>query len=309
MSWFNEYKKSLKMPEVEEFFDLFFYRPFAFLLVKLVYHTNITPNQLTLIAIFVGLMSATLYSFGPLYFTIAAICFAMYNIIDCSDGMLARLKKNGSNAGRILDGLADYISTAAVLIGIAIGASRNTNDTAYWWLMLGLAGFSNVIQSALVDYYRNRFLDYVLQRKSTFEEGLQAFRDEYEIIKNQKGKWLDRMIIRSYFIYSNIQNSLAAKKKKEKLFKASPQDYYKKNKMAVRMWVSIGPTSQVTTLMVCSVINRFDIFFWLMIGLYNVVAVVMWIVQLSIDKTLKKIQPDESSNPRSGNRIPAETIN
>ncbi len=297
------------MLEVEEFFDLFFYRPLAFLLVKLVYHTSVTPNQLTLIAIFIGMVSAVFYSFGPAYFAIAALCFAFYNIVDCSDGMLARLKKNGSNAGRILDGLADYISTAAVLTGLAIGASRNSDETAYWWLMLAAAGFSNVIQSALVDYYRNRFLDYVLQRKSTFEEGLQAFRDEYNEIKDQKGKWLDKKIIQSYFIYSDIQNRLAAKKRKEKLFKASPQDYYRKNKAAVRIWVSIGPTSQVTALMVCSVFNRLDIFFWLMIGLYNLVAIVMWLVQLSIDKTFKKNQVNESSNPGSGNRVTVETVN
>ena len=287
MSWFDEYKKSLEMPEVEEFFDLFFYRPFAFLLVKTVYHTNITPNQLTLIAIFVGLVSAVFYSMGPVFFVTVALCFALYNIIDCSDGMLARLKKNGSNAGRILDGLADYISTAAVLIGLAIGLSRNSNDTAYWWLMLGAAGLSNVIQSALVDYYRNRFLDYVLQRKSTFEEGLEAFREEYAAIKDKKGKWLDRVVIRSYFIYSDIQNRLAAKKRKEKLFKASPQDYYKKNKTAIRVWVFIGPTSQVTALMLCTAFNRLDIFFWLMIGLFNVIAAAMWMIQFNIDKTFK----------------------
>ncbi len=290
MSWFSEYKKSLKMVEVEEFFDLFFYRPLAFLLVKIVYHTNITPNQLTLIAIFIGLVSAVFYSFGSLFFVTGALCFAMYNIVDCSDGMLARLKKNGSNAGRILDGLADYISTASVLTGLAIGASRNNSDTAYWWLMLAAAGFSNVIQSALVDYYRNRFLDYVLQRKSTFEEGLQSFREEYEIIKDQKGKWLDRMIIRSYFIYSDIQNRLAAKKRKEKLFKATPEDYYKKNKIAIRFWVFIGPTSQVTALMICSAFNRLDIFFWLMIGLFNVIAAAMWVIQYNIDKTFKTVR-------------------
>lgn len=290
MSWFSEYKKSLKMVEVEEFFDLFFYRPLAFLLVKIVYHTNITPNQLTLIAIFIGLVSAVFYSFGSLFFVTGALCFAMYNIVDCSDGMLARLKKNGSNAGRILDGLADYISTASVLTGLAIGASRNNSDTAYWWLMLAAAGFSNVIQSALVDYYRNRFLDYVLQRKSTFEEGLQSFREEYEIIKDQKGKLLDRMIIRSYFIYSDIQNRLAAKKRKEKLFKATPEDYYKKNKIAIRFWVFIGPTSQVTALMICSAFNRLDIFFWLMIGLFNVIAAAMWVIQYNIDKTFKTVR-------------------
>ena len=276
------------MAEVEEFFDLFFYRPLAFFLVKIVYHTNITPNQLTLIAIFTGLVSATFYSFGVPYFATGALCFAAYNVIDCSDGMLARLKKNGSNAGRILDGLADYISTAAVLIGIAIGATKTSGNGTYWWLMLAAAGFSNVIQSALVDYYRNRFLDYVLQRKSTFEEGLQAFRDEYEAIKDQKGKWLDRMIIRSYFIYSDIQNRLAAKKRKEKLFKATPEEYYKKNKTAIRFWVFIGPTSQVTALMLCTAFNRLDIFFWLMIGLFNLIAIIMWMIQYKIDRYFKK---------------------
>ena len=121
MSWFAEYKKSLKMIEVEEFFDLFFYRPLAFILVKTVYRTNITPNQLTLIAILFGLIAGFVYSMGTDYFVCGAICFALYNIIDCSDGQLARIKKNGTHAGRIVDGLADYISTAAVFIGIGIG--------------------------------------------------------------------------------------------------------------------------------------------------------------------------------------------
>src|SRR6185369_6333672 len=238
MSWYTEYKKSLKMMEVEEYFDLFFYRPLAFILVKTIYHTRITPNQITYAAIFIGLTSGYFYARGTtFYFTVGALFFMIYNIVDCSDGMLARLKKTGTNAGRIVDGLADYISTAAVFIGIGIGFANQQPNPMYWWSLLIAAAASNVIQSALVDYYRNRFLDYVLERKSTFEEGLQAFRDEYEIIKDQKGKWLDRMIIRSYFIYSDIQNRLAAKKRKEKLFKATPQDYYRRNKTAIRFWV------------------------------------------------------------------------
>src|SRR3954467_7501845 len=116
MSWFSEYKKSLKMLEVEEYFDLFFYRPLAFLLVKTVYRTNITPNQLTIVAIFIGLACGIVYAQGPAYWALGAICFALYNIVDCSDGQLARIKKNGTHAGRVVDGLADYISTAAAFI-------------------------------------------------------------------------------------------------------------------------------------------------------------------------------------------------
>ncbi len=276
------------MTEVEEFFDLFFYRPLAFILVKSVYRTNITPNQLTIAAICMGIIAGCLYAGGPGYYTYGAICFALYNIFDCSDGQLARIKKNGTHAGRIVDGMADYISTAAVFIGIGIGGMADHGSYAVlWWLLILLTAASNVIQSAFVDYYRNRFLDYVLQRKSTFEEDFESFQDEYNAIKNQPGKWLDKIIIRSYFKYSAFQRRLVGTKKKEKLFKASPQDYYKKNKTAIRFWVLIGPTSQITAIMICSVFNRFDIFFWLILVGFNSIALALWLIQRNIDKAFK----------------------
>lgn len=286
MSWYTEYKKSLKMAEIEEFFDLFFYRPLAFLLVKIVYRTNITPNQLTIIAIFFGFASGCVYATGsPKACLYGPILFMLFNVFDCSDGMLARLKKNGTHAGRIIDGIADYISTAAVFIGLGIGYPDHTYTYSFWWLLLFLAALSNVIQSAMVDYYRNRFLDYVMQRKSTFEEDMDSFREEYKVIKDQKNKWLDRWIIRRYFDYSAFQEKLTSKKKGEKLFKATPEEFYKKNKGIVRVWVNIGPTAQITAIMICSTINRFDIYFWLIIGVFNAIAAIAWIVQRNIDKT------------------------
>lgn len=293
------------MAEVEEVFDLFFYRPLAFLLVKTVYCTSITPNQLTITAICIGIIAGFMYAGGPDYYIYGAICFALYNIIDCSDGQLARIKKNGTHAGRIVDGLADYISTAAVFIGIGIGGMADHGDHAsLWWFLLVITAASNVVQSALVDYYRNRFLDYVLQRKSTFEEDYQSFVDEYNSIKDQKGKWLDKMIIRSYFKYSAMQRRLVGKKKKEKLFKASPHEYYKRNKTAMRFWVLIGPTSQITAQMICSAYNRMDIFFWLMLVGFNSIALILWLIQYYIDKSFKtkeagSLKPEVSNFPSS----------
>ena len=276
------------MVEIEEFFDLFFYRPLAFILVKIIYSTNITPNQLTITAIFVGLIAGCVYATGwPLSCLYGAILFMVFNIIDCSDGQLARLKKNGTHAGRIIDGIGDYIATAAVFIGLGIGHPDHKYNLTSWWLLLVIAALSNIIQSVLVDYYRNRFLDYVLQRKSTFEEDMDSFREEYNAIKNQKNKWLDKWVIKTYFKYSAFQDKLTAKKKEEKPFKATPQDYYKKNKTAMRFWVTIGPTTQVTLLIICSAIYRFDIYFWLTIGVFNAIAAVMWLVQGSIDKTFR----------------------
>jgi hypothetical protein len=274
------------MPEIEEFFDLFYYRPLAFLLVKIVYRTNITPNQLTIIAIFFGLASGFVYATGlPNALIYGAILFMLFNVVDCSDGMLARLKKNGTPAGRIIDGIADYLSTAAVFVGLGIGYPDHTYSHSLWWLLLFLAALSNMIQSSMVDYYRNRFLDYVLQRESTFEEGMDSFREEYNTIKGQKNKWLARWIIRRYFDYSALQKKLTSKKNGEKLFKATPEEYYKKNKSIVRVWVNIGPTTQITAIIICSIINRFTIYFWLIIGVFNAIAIIAWILQRNIDKT------------------------
>ena len=79
--WFSEYKKALKMLEVEEVFDLIFYRPLAFLLVKIIYPTNITPNQLTLIAVFFGLVGGIFYGMGEAkYFFLGGILFILYDV-------------------------------------------------------------------------------------------------------------------------------------------------------------------------------------------------------------------------------------
>ena len=288
MSWYSEYKKSLKMLEVEEIFDLFFYRPLAFLLVKIIYPTNITPNQLTIGAIIMGIIGGFFYAHGsplaPEYFIIGALFFMMFNILDCSDGQLARLKHNGTRTGRIIDGLADYIAVIAVYIGIGIGFANHTENPLLNWVLLAVTGASITTQAILIDYYRNRFLDYVLERKSTFEEDLDEFRQEYENIKNTKGKWFDRTIISIYLKYSSFQNNLAAKKSTTKLFKASPAEFLAKNKTIIRSWVLLGPTSQITVLILCSVFNRFDIYFWIMNLGFNSILLINWLVQKSIDK-------------------------
>jgi len=288
MSWYSEYKKSLKMLEVEEIFDLFFYRPLAFILVKAIYKTNITPNQLTIGAIIMGIIGGIFYAQGSpsenIYFICGALFFMMFNILDCSDGQLARLKKNGTRTGRIIDGVADYIAVTAVYIGIGIGFANKTENPALYWSLLALTGASNTIHAVLVDYYRNRFLDYVLERKSTFEEDLDEFKQEYESIKNQRSKWFDRTIIRLYLNYSGFQENLTAKKKSGKLFKASASEYLASNKKIIRSWVFLGPTSQVTALIICSIFNRFDIFFWIMLIGFNSIALINWVMQKNIDK-------------------------
>jgi phosphatidylglycerophosphate synthase len=291
MKFFTEYKNSLKMIEVEEVPDIIFYRPLAFLLVKLVSPTGITPNNLTFAAIIIGVTAGCFYSFGTHASCICgALFYLLFNIIDCSDGQLARLKKNGTPTGRLIDGISDYLAGVAVYTGIAIGYANKPDQPSSFLILLALSGISIIIQEALVDYYRTRFMDYVLERKSTFDEGIEEYRKEYEILKNQKGKWFDKIVIGIYLKYSNVQRKLAAKRKGEKMFYAGPRDYFRKNRIIIRFWVFMGPTMKISTLIICSLFCRFDIYFWITIGFFSILGSLLWIIQRRIDKSFLNYQ-------------------
>ena len=292
MSLYTEYKKSLKMLEVEEVLDLIIFRPPAFLLVKLIYKTSITPNQITWVSLFFGVFGAFLITFGTATtFTLAAICFIIYNILDCSDGQLARLQNSGTLTGRIVDGFADYIVAVTSYLAIGVGYASNTNDPFFYWTLTVLAGFSNALHSFALDYYRNQFLDYALDRKSILGEDLEQFETEYNRLITAK-KWsLDRLLIWIYLKYSRIQISFSSKQDQSQTRIYDPKDYYNKNKRMIHLWTYIGPTTELTFMIVCAFINRWDIFLWGMVTIGNIYTLILYIIQKSVNASLKNIEP------------------
>jgi phosphatidylglycerophosphate synthase len=276
------------MAEVEEVIDLILYRPLAFLVVISVYNTKIKPDHLTLAAMVMGISGGFFYSFGShLTCIIGAIFYLLFNIFDCSDGQLARIKKNGSAFGRLLDGIADYIAAIAIYAGIAIGYSNNPEQPSLFVFLVALAGISIIVQESLVDYFRTRFLDIVLERKDTYNEELEEYRSEYEIIKNGKSNWYYKTVVYIYLTYSKIQENLTARKRRAKIINATPENYYTRNRIIIRFWVFMGPSAKITTLILCSIFCRFDIFFWIVIGGFNILTVLLWLIQYQIDKSFE----------------------
>ena len=277
MSWFSEYKRSLKLIEVEEFVDLLVYRPLASLLVKLVYNTRISPDHLTLAAMISGLTGAVFYALGPGDTSNpGAFLFILFIVLDCSDGQLARLKKTGTPVGRILDGISDYLVVTSIYVGIAIGYSDMEIGSFPIILLLILSGASIIVQESLVDFYRMRFLDIVMQRNNKSEEDLDLYRHD--------GNWFERSIIFLYAVYSKIQSKMTSGRKRGTITGTSPQEYYERNRILVRFWVFIGPSAARTALIICSLFSRFDIYFWITILVFNIIAAILWLVQLRVDK-------------------------
>ena len=210
--------------------------------------------------------------------------------MDCSDGQLARLQKSGTVTGRIVDGFADYIVAITSYLAIGVGYANNTNDPFFYWTLTVLAGFSNALHSFALDYYRNQFLDYALNRKSILGEDLEQFEAEYNKLITAN-KWsIDRLLIWIYLRYSRIQISLSSKQDHSQDRIYDPKDYYNKNKRMIHLWSYIGPTTELTFMIICAFINRWDIFLWGMVTVGNIYTLILYVMQKSVDASLKKVE-------------------
>ncbi len=288
MSLLQEYKRGLKSVAVEEVFDLVFYRPLAFVFVKLIYSTSVTPNQLTLLSMLFGIAGGASYALGaPAAYAVGGVLYLLYNILDCSDGQLARLKHNGIPIGRVLDGVADYVVSVAAYVGIGIGYAGSSDHPALLWCLTAAAGISNATQSGFLDFYRARYLDITLERVSILVDEQKTFESEYAALKKQKGHYSERALIWMYLMYSVWQRKVTAGGgTPRETAKVDPAAYERENRGLIRWWTFLGPTTQWTLLIVCSFLDRLDIYLWALAGLGNVLIVVLVAVQRKKDQLM-----------------------
>lgn len=290
-SWFSEYKSSLKAVEIEEFFDLVFYRPIAFLVVKLVYRSNITPNQLTYTALFFGMVAGVCFAAGSAgSFILGGIAYILFNVFDCSDGQLARLKRNGTPTGRIIDGVADYLAGIAVYLGIGLGYIIHRPNAGLWFFLLVLAAVSHIIHSMITDFYRQRFIRFGFGETASPGDADAPYREELNRLRSEGGSFFNRQILRIYLAYSSRQSKMTGNKRNKcQTISAPPEVYYKHNVVIMRFWTLLGPTTQITFLVICALIFRPDIYILGMLYAFNLLAITLYLIQRIIDRRFNKL--------------------
>jgi phosphatidylglycerophosphate synthase len=287
VSFFSEYKKSLKMAEVEEFVDLYFYRPLAYLLVRAIYRTSITPNQITLFSITIGLAAAFCFGNGPTTAVIGAVLYAASVVLDCADGQLARLKKNGTRMGRVLDGVVDYIVGISAYFGIAVGLKPPAWPASRWWLLIVAAAASNIFHSLAIDYYRTRFLNVILDTTHGEDEDSRSFADERAALRAAGRRPLKRWAIGIYLRYLDLQRKTAVPPGRNGAdWKSRRTEFRAANGTILRLWTFLGSSTQITLLIAAVLLGRLTYYFWAMIVVLNLLAAVLYFVQNGIDRRL-----------------------
>jgi phosphatidylglycerophosphate synthase len=279
----EEYKRSLKMPEAEEFLDLIFYRPLAFVFVKAIYRLPITPNQVTVLSMISGFVAAWYFSLGTSSSVMAgAIWYAVANVLDCSDGQLARLQQSGTFLGRVIDGVADYFSSTAIFIGLGLGLALSGHSL--WWLVV-LSGASSALHAVMFDRYQSEFISTVRTDAAKPGPGqeVEQFTRELHRMREEGGRGVRIVFLKLHLHYLALQQPSAIGTARREL---QPGSYRKKNHLMIRLWSVLGPTTNRTLLVICALAGRIDLFLWIIATLGNAWLIVCYVLQHRIHRQL-----------------------
>lgn len=119
-------------------------RPF----VRLLTHTSITPNQVTLGGILVSVISFCAFARGTYWsYVVGALLFFIAGLFDEMDGMLARIKFADSPFGTWFESFADGLGYLLLFCGITIGLYRQHGSRELW---VGVALLVGTVLSLLV---------------------------------------------------------------------------------------------------------------------------------------------------------------
>ena len=160
--------------EIETASNRYVIHPLSAWIVPCFARAGITPNQVSLAGMGAGVAAGFAYHFYP-HPACVFLGFALmiaWHVLDGADGQLARLTNNFSEFGKIIDGICDYVTFAAVYIGLALALAAVHGG--WVWVIVILAGLYHAGQSAAYELQRQYFNVFGLGRASSALPNLSA---------------------------------------------------------------------------------------------------------------------------------------
>ena len=153
---------------VEEWTDTWFFRPIGLRIARACYPTAVTPDQVTIAALVVGLLGGHLCFYNNVPLNILGVALLVVSdIFDSADGQLARMRGTSTRIGKTLDGIADAARFANLSFHLM---ARLIISGAAWWYVIPLgfaAGIAHAKQAGAIDYIRQLYL-YLAEGRGEF---------------------------------------------------------------------------------------------------------------------------------------------
>jgi Phosphatidylglycerophosphate synthase len=154
------FESTLKSSDTEEWIDIYFYRRLGYLWALFFKKTGLSPNGVTILAIFLGVGAGICFYYTDFLTNLLGVGLLIWaNTYDSADGQLARMTGKKSEWGRILDGACGDIWFVTIYLALVL---RMWPEWSFWILILAVfVGISHGLQAMLADYYRNIHLLFI----------------------------------------------------------------------------------------------------------------------------------------------------
>ncbi|MBQ0073574.1 MAG: CDP-alcohol phosphatidyltransferase family protein [Prevotella sp.] len=228
MTLLEKAKATLKSSETDDWLDIKVVRPLAYLCAVAFNVFGTHPNTVTIISMIIGAGSCVLFAHGSSYYEgstglmlniIAVLLLIVADILDCTDGQLARMTGKTSRIGRILDGAAGFVWFVPIylalvyrfyyyhelefsFLGIADTETNVLIATAIVFILGNISGFNGIgRQQRLADYYIQCHLFFLKGEKGS---ELDNSRKQQEILDAmpKDEKKIYKMFQKSYVDYT-----------------------------------------------------------------------------------------------------------
>lgn len=263
------YRASVKSHLSDELINTYVLRPIAGQLVRLLFNTRVTPNQVTIAAIIAGICAAVFYALGTREAVIAGgLLVTLKDLLDSADGQLARAKSLYSRTGRFLDSIGDVIVNALLFGAIGLSLFQASGDwTMMVFSVVGFAGMTLRVSYHVFyqvsylhlegKYEQNRLIEEITDDDRKGDKTVLRLQRIFVAIYG----WQDRMMLRiDYWCRGG------------RMDEDFRQRWYS-DLLGLRLSGLFGFGTELFLLTVCSLLNRLELYLWLNIGLMNALVI------------------------------------
>lgn len=141
-----------------------FSRPLSFPVTYLLINCGMSANAVSILSIFVALAACLFLMLGPSFCWAGVILFLFWDVLDCTDGNIARVTKKASAAGEYLDAVSGYTAPAFIYLAVGVAAYDTTAylpGHSYLFILLGAAASISDLLSRVI-YQKYAVTEYKL---------------------------------------------------------------------------------------------------------------------------------------------------
>ena len=287
----------VKSNDVEDPVNRYVHRTLAYLFVRSIFRTPITPNMITLSTVVVGFVTGCTFIWGtPTAMFVGGVCLWAAAILDGADGILARAKNLQSEFGRALDGSADTLVAVFTVFPAFYHIWVTYHNPYHLILMVPALGLT-VVHLAVYDFYKESYLRGTRPGQGgegrdadKIAETVEAARNQGPIIQMAMKYILVPHLMRQKAFVSWLNPDAWRLSQLLQSDHRTSEIYRKNNVWPMRLWalVSLAPHSYLMA--ICAMLNRLDVYLFIRVFVMNGIFLVALIWQRhATSKTIEEL--------------------